>query len=241
MTKRTLIERGRRSARVLSVFFCAMALPALAAVSSTLPGFLVEDGWEEITFDNKTPNRYFACGDDCIGIETHASVSMIGRPVQFAPGATPVIEWEWRIESPVVESDLTTKGADDRAVAVYVAFAYDPESATFAEKLFRPVVELLRGDDAPGRGISYVWAGFGEPGDEFPSPYQSDSSAIIVGRNAAAPVGEWLSEMFDVAADYERIFGNPAPLVTHVLLSADSDDTDGANRALVRNLRFKEG
>ena len=163
---------------------------------------------------------------------------MIGRKAGIDLTRTPILSWEWRIENSVSPSDLTAKGQDDRAVALFVTFPYNPDTATFSEKMLRPVVELARGPDAPGRVISYAWGGFGKTGDEVESPYGGAANVTVVCRNQEAPVGAWLSERFDVAADYQRIFGTAPRTVAHVLLSADSDDTGAANRALVRNIRF---
>ena len=222
------------------MFGLPLAVP-LAALSSDITNLapqITSRGWEEITFDDKTPNTYVSCGDNCVEINTSNSVSMIGMEVGIDLTRTPILSWDWRIENPVIPSDLTTKGRDDRAAVLFVTFPYNPNTATFSEKMMRPVVELARGPDAPGRVISYVWSGFGKTGDEVESPYGGASNVMVVCRNKEAPVGAWVSERFNVAADYQRIFGTPPHMVAHVLLSADSDDTGSANRARVRNIRF---
>jgi len=214
------------------------AMVSFAAAEPVLPPGLVAQGWEEITFDGKQRNRYAACGTGCVSIETDASVSMIGRPAATDLSRSPVLSWEWKIDRPVTASDLSTEGKDDRAVAVYVTFPYDPATATFTEKLLRPVIELARGEDAPSRVISYVWGGYGKPGDIVRSPFFGGVNALVICRNANAPVGSWVAESFDVVADHERIFGHAPAAIQHVLLSADSDDTKSPNRAHVRKIRF---
>ena len=113
----------------------------IAAAENDLPPELPTQGWEEITFDGKKFNRYVSCGADCIEIKTDASVSMIGRPVTADLSRVPALSWEWKVENPVVVSDLTIKGEDDRAVAVYVTFPYDPKTATLIEKLLRRIAQ----------------------------------------------------------------------------------------------------
>lgn len=225
---------------ILSIFClsCVVPLATLSSDTTNLDPQITSLGWEEITFDGKRPNIYASCGENCVEIKTSGSVSMIGMKVGINLASTPFLSWDWRIESPVTPSDLTAKGQDDRAIALFVTFPYNPNTATFSEKMMRPVVELARGPDAPGRVISYVWSGFGKTGDEVKSPYGGASNVMVVCRNKEAPVGAWVSERFNVAADYQRIFGTPPHMVAHVLLSADSDDTGSANRARVRNIRF---
>ena len=225
----------------------AIAFGVAALVASTmawassapgLPADLLARGWEEITFDGKVPNRYAACGDGCVEVATDGSVSLVGRPLPADLTETPIVTWEWRVTAPPPASDLTVKGQDDRALAVYVTFPYDPDKASFGENLLRPLIEVFRGRDTPARSIAYVWAGYGAPGEVVRSPYYGDVNVMVVARIADAPVGQWLRETIDVAADHERIFGFRPDKSAHVLIGADSDDRGVANTGRVRGISF---
>ena len=126
--------------------------------------------WDKITFDNKKPNRFGICGAGCIEVETAASVSMISKPVSIDLAKYPVFSWELKIDSPVAISDLTVKGKDDRSVAVYVAFPYDPDKASFSETISRKLIEILQGLDAPGRRIALMWGGYANQAEEGERP-----------------------------------------------------------------------
>lgn len=228
--------RFRIAAAVVAIAVSMLSLPLLANIE--LPQALADEGWEEITFDGKVPNHYEVCGDGCVRVETDHSVSMIGREVEVDLQVNQTLSWEWRIERPVLMSDLSKKGGDDRAIAVYIAFEFDPASASLGEILLRPVVKAFRGADAPGRGISYVWGGDQDRGTMVASPYQEDSAVIVIKRTSADPIGEWMTEQVDFVADYRQAFGVDPIGITHVLISADSDDVASPNRAEVRALRF---
>lgn len=201
---------------------------------------LEDQGWEEIQFDGKTPNTFSSCGRGCIKVDTEFSVSMISRKIDVDLNATPILNWEWQVQKPLKASDLTAKGKDDRAIAIYVAFPYDPEQASFTEKLLRPIVELKRGRKAPGRVISYVWAGDGAPNEVIDSPFFGSAGAIVIRRNLSDKTGEWLSERVDVSADYKRIFGMSPTKADYILIASDGDDTKVINRALLRGIQFTE-
>jgi hypothetical protein len=201
--------------RFVAVLAILATTVSLAAAESGLPSGLATQGWEEITFDGKRSNRYAACGADCIEIVTDSSVSMIGRPVSIDLSQLPILTWEWKVGNPVTISDLTTKGEDDRAVAVYVTFPYDSKTATLTEKMLRPLIELVRGSDAPSRMLSYVWGGFGKPGEVVKSPFFGGVNAIVICRNETDAVGSWIMERFNVVADHERAFGITPSAVAH--------------------------
>lgn len=224
--------------KVFIVVCVALAPFLLEAAATALPAHLVSEGWEEITFDGKNPNNYAVCGPDCIEITTDSSVSMIGKAMPVELSKTPYLSWEWKISQAVTPSNLMVKGEDDRPVAVYVAFPYDSETATFGERLLRPAIELLRGADAPGRMLSYVWGGSGNAGDLVESPYFGGVNAMIVSRVESDPVDTWVAERVNVIADHERAFGRTPSRAAHILLSADSDDTKTRTMAFVRNIGF---
>lgn len=229
--------------RPIRPFVLAAAALATAAVAPLHPlqadlARDVETAWQEERFEGKTPNRW-RDGDEGLVVETEASVSMLGRPVRADLARTPLLRWRWRVDTDTPATDLTRKGGDDRAIALYLGFPWIPEQASFKERLTRPLVELAKGADAPGRVISYVWGGDRARGSLMRSPYMGDSGALIVLRPAGTPLNVWQSEEIDIAADYRRAFGaEPPATVTLIGLAADSDDTGSRSRAVIRDLHF---
>ncbi len=233
----TRFKYGHKIIKLIIVFvLCG------AACFGEEPSYLSTDlkvrKWEEIRFEGKTPNIFTSCGDGCVQIVTNMSVSMIVRPIDIDLEHAPILSWEWRIEKETTFSDLSIKGKDDRAVALYVAFPYNPNHSSFAESLLRPFVELKRGRNAPGRVISYVWSGYGNRNQIIQSPYLSPGGAIMILRNQLAKSGKWIRERVDVASDYQRIFGMKPDMANYILISSDSDDTQTSNQASIRSIEF---
>ncbi|MBP03151.1 MAG: hypothetical protein CMM25_10125, partial [Rhodospirillaceae bacterium] len=102
-----------------------------AGQNNNLSSALVSLGWQEFTFENKSPNKYSTCGLGCIEVISQSSVSMLGRSIQKKLTANSVLSWEWKILQPVFLSDITLKGSDDRSLALYITFPFDPETASF--------------------------------------------------------------------------------------------------------------
>tara|TARA_R110002124_G_scaffold52025_1_gene149983 strand:- start:3881 stop:4129 length:249 start_codon:yes stop_codon:yes gene_type:complete len=70
----------------LGLFLATGAVSLAVAGGDALPADLAARSWEQMTFDGKRANRYSACGDHCIAVDTDSSVSLIGRPAR----------WTWR-------------------------------------------------------------------------------------------------------------------------------------------------
>ena len=77
---------------------CLLFVSALARPNVDASSELMEQGWEHITFNHKQPNRFASCGDGCVEVRTHNSVSMIGKEFVTDPSKMPKLSWEWRIE-----------------------------------------------------------------------------------------------------------------------------------------------
>ena len=222
---------------IYSVLFLLLPEPANSAENFLHPS-LFSNGWEEIIFENKAHNLYVTCGLGCIEIKTDSSVSMLAKLVSINLDTHPILNWDWKIGSKAPPSNLFVKGEDDRAIAVYITFPYNSNRASLSEKLMRPLVEIWRGSDTPSRSISYVWAAMGTPGEIIKSPYYSEANAMIISRNFADPVNSWVTERVDIVADHERVFGFTPIVASHLMISADSDDTETKNQVFIKGLKF---
>ncbi len=219
----------------LGVLALIVGFPALAM---NVDQALLADGWLEITFDGKTPNRFSPDGFGGIAVLSDKSVSLIRRPLDVDLEETPFLSWRWQVTVPAPPADLSVKGEDDRSLALYVAFPFVPEEATVFERMRRSVVETVAGEEAPGRVLTYVWGGKAKRGDEVRSPYFGDSGMITVLRPANTSPGRWFEETVDIASDYRRIFGSVAPDPVSIAIGSDSDDTESMVEGVVANLDF---
>ena len=224
----------------------AIALAAgLAATTALADGFrlpvksdLAMAGWQEFEFDGKRRNSFTGGADGSIEINTDSSASLIFLPIDIDPAQTPRLSWRWRVDENLPATDLSRRGGDDRPAAIFVFFEWDPEAASLKERMLRPLVVARKGRNAPGRLLSYTWGGVHPSGSVVRSAYFGGSGMQVILQNGDAPTGEWISENVDVAADYERIFGSPAPAIRQLAISADSDDTGGRSRAAIAELMF---
>jgi Protein of unknown function (DUF3047) len=229
--------RARRRGRLGPALLLLLLLAPRPGQSAVAPE-LQAQGWREIANPDKAENAYRTGPQGAIEVVSENSVSTLYRPVDTNLDERPLLTWRWRVEVPAPATDLSVEGQDDCSLAVYVGFPYDPDEASFLDRLKRPLVEAWAGENAPGRVLRYVFCGRHQQGEVVASPYLGDAGFMRVLRPASSPSGQWFSEQVDLAADYRRAFGEEPPDPTQVAIQADTDDTQSASRAFVADLRF---
>ncbi|MEM7023631.1 MAG: DUF3047 domain-containing protein [Pseudomonadota bacterium] len=218
-------------------FILLLVLPALVLAQAVDPR-LERDGWRPMLFDRKPPNVFRATPDRGVEVISEGGVSLLQRPVSVDLETTPILAWRWRVDQAVPATDLSVRGEDDRSLAIYVTFPFEPGKATWFERMGRGVVEAIAGSDAPGRLLAYVWGGAHELGAMVESPYYGDAGKLVILRPAGTPNGSWRMERVDLQADYRAAFGSDPPNPTHLAIAADSDDTGSTARGWVEGLQF---
>jgi hypothetical protein len=133
----------------------------------------------------------------------------------------------WLVLEGVAATDLSQRGRDDRAIALYFVFSQVNDAAQ------SPLAQLTGGS---AHALIYVFGGKHARGSVVSSPHLQSRGKFIVLRPADSPRHQWLSESVDLADDYKRVFGAEKPPLIAVAISSDSDDTRGRNLARLRRL-----
>ncbi|MCE2516399.1 MAG: DUF3047 domain-containing protein [Alphaproteobacteria bacterium] len=231
---------------ILAVVMVACAVAALSSPArADLDDELKKAGWDEITFDDKSPNLFSAINAehgrvDGVRVVSQSTVSIAFLNVTNDLKKRPKLTWQWRVDTKVIDTDLTREGGDDRSLAIYVAFPYQPEHASFGEKLKRAAVEALKGKDTPGRVLTYVWGGGAAKGAMTENPYAGSYGAFIFQRTPRDPSGQWLTEEVDLRADFIKAFGHEPASPVYIGIGTDTDDTTTRAEAQVQGIRFIE-
>ena len=205
---------------------------------------LVANGWKEFTFDDQRQNTFRQITEGVIEIETNKSVSIAYLPFDTAKldlRQTSNLVFEWQHEGQVIDTDVSKKGGDDRILAIYLAFPYQPEHASLKEKLLRPLVVALQGRDAPGRLLTYLWAGEPKVGRWFENPYTGKAGYMKViqdAKDGSNNANVWHAHKVNIVADFREKFGHMPPTPAYVAIGVDSDDTKMRAITRVRGLKF---
>ena len=211
---------------------------AQAPVWAAADDVLKADGWSEVFFDGKMPNHFTSDETGGLIVRSDKSVSLLQKPIDIDLDATPRLTWRWRVSLPAPPTDLGVKGGDDRSLALYVAFPYQPEEAGVMERMKRAIIEKVAGKKAPGRVLIYVWGGLRERGERVKSPYMDDAGVITILRGGNTEPNAWFEETINVKEDYRQIFGKQPPDPISIAIGADTDDTMTLAEGVIADLHF---
>ncbi len=205
---------------------CAILVFALQAWTSQLAVIVLSAA-------NMTPDRLPAewqvkvnhgkpdissCGNGegpCVHLKSVKASFSLERSVDVDPGATPYLSWTWKVTQVPPSGDFRKSSTDDQAAQVLVAFA-------------------------DRRVLTYIWDSNAPKGT-----VQSASSiplvhvVAVVAQSGTGEANRWVPELHNVAADYERAFGKPAPHVKGLRLQINSQHTGATAESYFGEVAFR--
>lgn len=229
-----------RARTLLASLAAAAAGAALAAgaqitpFSGAVPGGTLPGAWTAQALPNIERRTEYRLVDDggrtVLQAQARASAAGLIHPLRADAQATPWLAWRWRIEGVIETADMRSKAGDDYAARVYVLFDYPPERLPLLTRAAFAAARLIYGQDMPAAALCYVWDNRQPVGHSAWSPY-TERLRMIVAESGNARAGQWVSEAHDVAADFARAFGEPAPPISAIVVASDTDNTGASARA----------
>ena len=203
--------------------------------------------WREALLPKQTlPKTRFDVVDidgvRALRIESPASYGALVHALQRPAAASPELSWRWRLDQPVVGTDLRQKAGDDAAVKVCVMFDQALDSVPFVERQQLRLARLLSGEPLPVATLCYVWDRLLPAGTVLPNAYTGRMRWFVLQGQGSA-LGSWRSERRDLRADFLRAFGDEVsallPPINAVLVGADADNSGGHGLAHVAGLTLR--
>lgn len=141
------------------------------------------------------------------------------------PRQTPILRWRWRTSHALDRPDPPPrKPVDDAAAKLCVFFARKEETMSLKERGLRKFELARNGRNGPTATLCYVWDG-SAAADSVREDLSGPFLMTIVATTGHADENRWVSPQRDIAVDYQRAFGEPAPRVTGVSVTVDTDAT----------------
>jgi hypothetical protein len=226
---------------VLSPLLCLglalMAKPGLL-LAETVPPFStmtsLDKGWQPLQFpdiDRHTDYQLVTIdGVQVVKAMTDGGASGLIAKQRIETGDSLVLRWRWKVSNVFDKGDARKKSGDDYPARIYVAFAFQPEKASFFERAKRAAVSTLFGEELPGNALNYIWANRLEVGSTIANPY-TESTQMIAVNSGARQAGQWVTVERDIVADYRRAFGEAPPPIVGIAIMTDGDNTGAAATA----------
>lgn len=200
----------------------------IGGFSHLAPGDNLPDAWEPMTFDNIERHTVYTLikDDGATVIKARSSNAASGMicSLRIDPHAYPVITWRWKIDHVLEKTDVTSKKGDDYAARIYVAFAFDPDTAGWWERARHKSAALFAKREVPGTAINYIWAGRTSVNTILPNPYISESMMVVV-QSGDEKAGQWVTQERNIVEDYKKAFGRTPPEIIGIGIMTDTDDT----------------
>ena len=139
------------------------------------------------------------------------------------------LRWRWRLDQPLRGTDLRRREGDDSPLKVCALFDMPLAKLGLIERNGLRLARGVSGEKLPSATLCYVWDAALAPGTLLPNAYTSRVRLIVV-NSGEQHLGQWVSHTRDLAADFQRAFGEESdilPPLQAVLVGGDSDNTGG--------------
>jgi hypothetical protein len=202
--------------------------PLTLRFSGSAPGSALPEGWKAYAMSRHRPAAHVAIvrdgASEVLHIDADHAAGAIAHVLDL-PAAT-TLGWRWKVDRSVAAADLSKKQGDDFAARVYVFFDVPRASLSWLQRVKLKLASRTLGHAMPTAALCYVWDNRHPVGTIAPSPFSPLMRTIVL-QSGDGRAGTWQVQRRDLAADYLAAFGRPAPRITGIALSADTDNTGG--------------
>ena len=154
-------------------------------------------------------------GPSCLHLRSVKASFGLEHRVDVDPGKMPWLTWRWKVAQLPSGGDFRHASTDDQAAQVLVAF-----------------------DDK--RILTYIWDSSAPKGAmQHASHIPLVHIFAVVCQSGAGEANKWIAESRNVAADYERAYGKPAPRVNGLRLQINSQHTGSTAESYFGEVAFR--
>lgn len=204
------------------------AAPITLRFSDTAPGSELPSGWQVYAMSRHHPAARMAVMRDGSANVFHIDADHASGAIAHMldlPAAT-TLSWRWKVDHSVAAANLNKKSGDDFAARVYVFFDVPRSSLSWLQRMKLKLASRRLGHAIPTAALCYVWDNRHPLDSIAASPYSPQVRTIVL-QSGNDHAGSWQMQRRDVAADFLAAFGHPAPRITGIALSTDTDNTRG--------------
>ncbi len=168
--------------------------------------------------------------------KSYGSAMHMLTPVVPGPGS--MLRWRWRLEQPLMMTDLRLREGDDAPVKVCAMFDMSTDKLGLIERNILRLARSRTPEFVPAATLCYVWDHRLPVGTQLPNAF-SPRLRYVVMDSGEKQLGQWVKHERDLAADFLHAFGaetDVMPPLVGFAVGADSDNTQSASLAYVGDL-----
>jgi len=192
--------------------------------------------WQPLTFSkierNSTYELMKESDKNILKASTNNSASGLQFKKEFNVKDFPILKWKWKIKNVFQKGNAKEKSGDDYPIRVYVNFKYDPDKASFGQRLKYKAAKSIYGEYPPHSAMNYIWSNKNYQEKIITSPY-SDQSKMIIMNSGDENAGKWFEHEVNILEDYRNAFGEEPPLEASLAIMSDSDNTKESAEAYI--------
>lgn len=219
-----------------SIIACSLALLLLSSPYIFAQGnkiFLLEDfndlqNWRPMLFPKIKQHTEYTIEKDgnksYLKAESKASASGLILKKEFNVFEYPKVKWRWKISNVYKKGNAEEKSGDDYPIRIYIIFKYDPDKASFGQKIKYGVAKLIYGEYPPHSSLTYIWESKSHNKRIITSPFTEEAKMVIL-EAGEENVGKWTEKEVNITEDYREAFGNDPPPIASLAIMNDSDNT----------------
>jgi hypothetical protein len=139
------------------------------------------------------------------------------------------LRWRWRLDEPLRGADLRRREGDDSPLKVCALFDMPLAKLGLIERNVLRLARAASGEKLPSATLCYVWDSALATGTLLANAYTARVRIMVV-NSGEQRLGQWVSHERDLAADFQRAFGEESdtlPPLQAVLVGGDADNTGG--------------
>lgn len=220
---------------------CATAPePPAPAAAPTDPAL---QAWSARELPGKRATRYSLARRDgraCVLAQAERSASLWRRPLRLEAGQVSGLEFDWWVGGHQKLATVSEPETDDAAARLVLAFEGDTSRLSWRNRALFEMAQTLTGEAPPFATLMYVWDAKAAPETLVISQRSDRIRKIVVGSGPLPGAARWQRFQRDVAADYQRAFGEAPGALIGAAFMTDADNTGSRVEACYGSLVFRD-
>ncbi len=189
--------------------------------------------WHTYSLPSKRPTSFSKVqmdGRDAVLAVANASASLLRQQVRIPASELSQVKFSWKVPQLIEAADLSLREGDDSPVRIVFTFEGNRSNWSAKNAMLSELSQLITGEEMPYATLMYVWCNKRAAGSVIHNP-RTDRIRKIVVESGGKNLNQWLDYERNIAADFEKAFGEKPGALVGMALMTDSDNTRSQTRA----------